>query len=75
MAIIRRVPKDALSKTYPQFADKINSKDFYQVNTLGVGNAYASAYTDSYNGSWANSNGEGDLLQSIITKKVHTFSI
>ena len=62
MAIIRRVPKDALSRTYPKYADKINSKDAYQVNTLGVGNAYASAYTDSYNGSWANSNGEGDLV-------------
>jgi len=62
MAIIRRVPKEALTKTYPQAADKINSKDFYQVNTLGVGNVYGSAYTDSYNGSWANSNGEGDLV-------------
>ena len=62
MAIIRRVPKDALSRTYPKYADKINSKNAYQVNTLGVGNAYASAYTDSYNGSWANSNGEGDLV-------------
>ena len=62
MAIIRRVPKDALSRTYPKAADKINSKNAYQVNTLGVGNAYASAYTDSYNGSWANSNGEGDLV-------------
>ena len=62
MAIIRRVPKDALSKTYPKYADKINTKDSYQVSTLGVGNAYASAYTDSYNGSWANSNGEGDLV-------------
>ena len=62
MAIIRRVPKEALTKAYPQAADKINSKDFYQVNTLGVGNVYGSAYTDSYNGSWANSNGEGDLI-------------
>ena len=62
MAIIRRVPKDALSRTYPKYADKINTKDTYQVSTLGVGNAYASAYTDSYNGSWANSNGEGDLV-------------
>ncbi len=62
MAIIRRVPKESLTKAYPQAADKINSKDFYQVNTLGVGNVYGSAYTDSYNGSWANSNGEGDLI-------------
>ena len=62
MAIVRRVPKEALAKTYPRFADKINKKDGYQVNTLGIGSAYASAYTDSYNGSWANSNGEGDIL-------------
>jgi len=62
MAIIRRVPKTALTKAYPQFSDKINSKDFYKANNLGIGSAYASAYTDSYNGSWANSNGEGDLV-------------
>ena len=62
MAIVRRVPKEALARTYPRFADKINQKDAYQVNTLGIGSAYASAYTDSYNGSWANSNGEGDIL-------------
>ena len=62
MAIVRRVPKTALTKAYPNSAEKINSKDFYQTNTLGVGNAYGSAYTDSYNGSWANSNGEGDLI-------------
>ena len=74
MAIIRRVPKTALTKAYPQFSDKINSKDFYKANNLGIGSAYASAYTDSYNGSWANSNGEGDL-QNITMKKVHTYSI
>ena len=64
MAIIRRVPKDALAKTYPNAKDKIMSKekDTYNTNILGVGNAYASAYTDSYNGSWANSNGDGDLI-------------
>jgi len=60
MAIIRRVPKQALAKVYPKFADQIMKKDV--VNTLGIGSAYASAYTDSYNGSWANSNGEGDLI-------------
>ena len=60
MAIIRRVPKEALARTYPKYADQINKKDV--VNTLGVGSAYASAYTDSYNGSWANSNGQGDLV-------------
>ena len=62
MAVVRRVPKVALTKAYPNSSDKINSKDFYQSNTLGIGNAYGSAYTDSYNGSWANSNGEGDLI-------------
>ena len=62
MAIVRRVPKESLAKVYPKFAEKIMSKDAYATNTLGIGNAYASAYTDSYNGSWANSNGEGDLL-------------
>ena len=62
MAIVRRVPKEALARTYPKFVDKIMSKDGYETNTLGIGNAYASAYTDSYNGSWANSNGEGDLI-------------
>ena len=60
MAIIRRVPKEALARTYPKYADQINKKDV--INTLGVGSAYASAYTDSYNGSWANSNGQGDLI-------------
>jgi hypothetical protein len=62
MAIVRRVPKEALARTYPKSAEKIMSKDGYETNTLGIGNAYASAYTDSYNGSWANSNGEGDLI-------------
>ena len=62
MAIVRRVPKEALARTYPKAAEKIMAKDAYATNTLGIGNAYASAYTDSYNGSWANSNGEGDLL-------------
>src|SRR6056300_421861 len=64
MAIIRRVPKEALARTYPNAKDKIMSKekDAYNTNILGVGNAYASAYTDSYNGSWANSNGDGDLI-------------
>ena len=62
MAIVRRVPKESLAKVYPKFAEKIMAKDGYETNTLGIGNAYASAYTDSYNGSWANSNGEGDLV-------------
>ena len=62
MAIVRRVPKEALARTYPRFADKIMSKDAYNTDFKGVGSAYASAYTDSYNGSWANSNNEGDLI-------------
>jgi hypothetical protein len=62
MAIVRRVPKESLAQVYPKYAEKIMAKDGYETNTLGIGNAYASAYTDSYNGSWANSNGEGDLV-------------
>ena len=62
MAIVRRVPKASFSMVYPKFADKINQKDPYEVSNLNIGSAYASAYTDQYNGSWANSNGEGDLI-------------
>ena len=62
MAIVRRVPKESLAQVYPKYAEKIMAKDGYETNSLGIGNAYASAYTDSYNGSWANSNGEGDLV-------------
>ena len=62
MAIVRRVPKESLAQVYPKFAEQIMAKDAYSTNSLGIGNAYASAYTDSYNGSWANSNGEGDLI-------------
>ena len=62
MAIVRRVPKESLAQVYPKYAEKIMAKDGYETNALGIGNAYASAYTDSYNGSWANSNGEGDLI-------------
>ena len=38
------------------------SNDTFNTEFMGVGSAYASAYTDQYNGSWANSNGDGDLL-------------
>jgi hypothetical protein len=62
MAIVRRVPKEALARTYPKYANQILNKDAYNTDFLGVGNAYASAYTDQYNGSWANSNGDGDLI-------------
>ena len=62
MAIVRRVPKEALARVYPKFAKEIMEKDKYKASPLSIGSAYASAYTDSYNGSWANSNGEGDLI-------------
>jgi hypothetical protein len=62
MAIVRRVPKEALARTYPKYANQIMNKDAYNTDFLGVGSAYASAYTDQYNGSWANSNGDGDLI-------------
>ena len=62
MAIVRRVPKEALARTYPSYAEKIMKKDAYNTDFLGVGSAYASAMTDQYNGSWANSNGDGDLI-------------
>ena len=62
MAIIRRVPKDALARAYPKYANTIMSNDTFNTEFMGVGSAYASAYTDQYNGSWANSNGYGDLL-------------
>lgn len=62
MAIIRRVPKDALARAYPKYANTIMSNDTFNTEFMGVGSAYASAYTDQYNGSWANSNGDGDLL-------------
>jgi len=62
MAIVRRVPKEALARTYPKYAEQIMKKEAYNTDFLGVGSAYASAYTDQYNGSWANSNGDGDLI-------------
>jgi|TARA_R110000823_G_scaffold313962_1_gene442166 hypothetical protein len=62
MSIVRRVPKETLARTYPKYKNQILNKDAYNTNFLGAGNSYASAYTDSYNGSWANSNGDGDLI-------------
>ncbi len=59
MSIVRRVPKDSLARVYPTYKDKI-MKDV--PNQINIGSAYASPYTDSYNGSWANSNGQGDLV-------------
>ena len=60
MSIIRRVPKYALAKVYPNFKEKIYDKDMG--TGLSIGSGSASPYTDSYAGSWANSNGQGDLI-------------
>jgi len=60
LSIVRRVPKYALEKVYPEFKDAINLKTKHE--GLNVGAGYASPYTDSYSGSWANSNGQGDLV-------------
>jgi len=60
MSIIRRVPKYALAKVYPNFKKQIYDKDMG--NGLSIGSGSASPYTDSYAGSWANSNGQGDLI-------------
>ena len=62
MAIVRRVPKSALASTYPNAKEKIYQKKKTDPNPLGAANSYASAYNDQYNGSWANSNGDGDLV-------------
>jgi|TARA_R110000824_G_scaffold52411_3_gene145418 hypothetical protein len=62
MAIVRRVPKNALAATYPNAKDKIYQKNKSITNPKAVGNSYASAYNSQTNGSWANSNGDGDLV-------------
>ena len=66
LAIVRRVPKAALASTYPELKDKIMQKNMG--GGLSVGSGSASPYTDSYNGSWANSNGEGDLVAEYYNK-------
>jgi|TARA_R100001086_G_scaffold4807_2_gene3167 hypothetical protein len=65
MSIVRRVPKASLAKIYPQFEKEI--KKGY--NTVNVASGYASAYQDSYNGSWANSNNEGDLVSEYYNEE------
>ena len=60
LSIVRRVPKSALEKVYPEFKDVINLESKHK--GLNIGGGYASPYTDSYSGSWANSNGQGDLV-------------
>jgi len=60
LSIVRRVPKYALENVYPDFKDVINREAKHE--GLNIGGGYASPYTDSYSGSWANSNGQGDLV-------------
>jgi len=60
LSIVRRVPKYALENAYPDFKDVINRDAKHE--GLNIGGGYASPYTDSYSGSWANSNGQGDLI-------------
>ena len=67
MSIIRRVPKYALAKVYPYFKEKIYDKDMG--TGLSIGSGSASPYTDSYAGSWANSNGQGDLISEFYNEE------
>ncbi len=67
MSIIRRVPKYALAKVYPNFKEKIYDKDMG--TGLSIGSGSASPYTDSYAGSWANSNGQGDLISEFYNEE------
>ena len=57
--------KDANGTPYPvaELRDPYNCfPGYFGADQQPKGSAYASAYTDSYNGSWANSNGQGDLV-------------
>jgi len=65
MSVVRRVPKSALARTYPQYAEKIKNEK----NVINVASGYASAYQDAYNGSWANSNNEGDLISEYYNEE------
>ena len=65
MSVVRRVPKAALARTYPQYAEKIKKEK----NVINVASGYASAYQDAYNGSWANSNNEGDLISEYYNEE------
>ena len=60
LSIVRRVPKYALAQVYPDYKEQIYAKDMG--TGLSIGSGSASPYTDSYAGSWANSNGQGDLI-------------
>ena len=66
LSIVRRVPKYALSQVYPDFKDKIMKEGINE--GLSIGGGAASPYTDSYSGSWANSNGQGDLVAEYYNK-------
>jgi len=65
MSVVRRVPKSSLAKIYPQFEKEI--KKGY--NTVNIASGYASAYQDAYNGSWANSNNQGDLVSEYYNEE------
>jgi hypothetical protein len=65
MSVVRRVPKSSLAKIYPQYAEKIKKEK----NVVNVASGYASAYQDAYNGSWANSNNEGDLISEYYNEE------
>ena len=60
LSIVRRVPKYALAQVYPDYKEQIYAKDMG--TGLSIGSGSASPYTDSYSGSLANSNGQGDLI-------------
>ena len=68
LSIVRRVPKYALENVYPDFKDVINREAKHE--GLNIGGGYASPYTDSYSGSWANSNGQGDLVAEYYNVKL-----
>ena len=67
LSIIRRVPKYALAQVYPDYKEQIYAKDMG--TGLSIGSGSASPYTDSYSGSWANSNGQGDLISEYYNEE------
>ena len=67
MSIVRRVPKYALAQVYPDYKEQIYAKDMG--SGLSIGSGSASPYTDSYSGSWANSNGQGDLISEYYNEE------
>jgi len=67
LSIVRRVPKYALAQVYPDYKEQIYAKDMG--TGLSIGSGSASPYTDSYSGSWANSNGQGDLISEYYNEE------